>query len=163
MATVDISPTTGEQFYSGGWTDVQDVLRVLNIGEGKLDKVTQEMVNRYQERVDREVDAILEPVAHVPLRAMNQVQPDGTTKRVFPGDIRQAALYWTAGLLLLSEFQNLSQNMTDQSQALIERSQKSMYAIVRNNHRIPGQEKKSLYSHTMPPNLQPKSIPEPNF
>lgn len=161
MAT-DIA-STGEGFYSGSWTDVQDVLRVLNIGEGKLDKVTQEMVNRYQERVDREIDAVLEPVVHVPMRAMNQVQPSGATKRVFPGDIRQAALYWTAGLLLLSEFQNLSQNMTDQSAALIERSQKSIYSIIRNNHRIPGQERKSSISHTMPPSLQPSSIPEPNF
>lgn len=161
MAT-DIA-STGETFYSGTWSDVKEVLRVLNIGEGVLDKVTQPMVNHYQERVDREIDAVLSPLVHVPLRATNQVQPDGTLKRVFPGDVRHAALYWTGGLLLLSEFQNLSSNVTDQATQFIDRAQKSMYAIVRGNHRVPGQEMKSGMSRTMPPTMQPMSIPEPNF
>lgn len=160
---VDISPTTGELYYSGHWNEIQEILRVLNIGEGKLAKVTEEMTNHYQEMVDREIDGILESLYHVPLRAMNQVQPDGSLKRVFPGDIRRAAKYWVSGLMLLSEFQSLSQNITDQAQNYVDESKKAMYAIIRWNHRIPGQERKSSISRTMPPNMQPNSIPEPNF
>ena len=40
------SKTTLEEFYSGTWSDIKDVLRVLNIGEGKMSQVTQGMVNR---------------------------------------------------------------------------------------------------------------------
>jgi hypothetical protein len=160
---VDISPTTGEQYYSGPWSEIQEILRVLNIGEGKLAKVTEEMTNHYQEKIDREIDGILESLYQVPLRAMNQVQPNGLTKRVFPGDIRRLAQYWVAGLMLLSEFQNLSQNVTDQAQNYTDDAKKSLYAIIRWNHRIPGQERKSSISRTMPPNMQPNSIPEPNF
>ena len=158
-----VSPTTGEGWYSGTWQDTQRILRVLNIGEGKLASVTQEVAERYAEVVDREIDAILEPLYHVPLRAMNQMQPDGSTKRVFPGDIRRLAQYWVAGLMLMSEFQQLSQNLTDQSSAFIEDARKSLFAIVRNNHRIPGQEKKASLGRTAPPSMQPASIPEPNF
>jgi hypothetical protein len=94
---------------------------------------------------------------------MNQIQPDGTLKRVFPGDIHRLALYWTAGLMLLSEFQNLSQNVTDQAQSYIDDSRKALFAVVRFNHRIPGQEAKSHISRTLPPNMQPPAIPEANF
>jgi hypothetical protein len=159
----DVSSVTGEIFYSGSWGNVQAVLRVLNIGEGKLALVTQELVNNYQEMVDREIDALLQPLYHVPLRAMNQIQPDGTLKRVFPGDIHRLALYWTAGLILLSEFQNLSQNITDQAQSYVDDSRKALFAVVRFNHRIPGQEAKSHISKTLPPGMQPPAIPEANF
>jgi hypothetical protein len=160
---IDISPTTGEVYYSSTWSEIQEILRVLNIGEGKLAKVTETMTNHFQEIVDREIDAILEPLYHVPLRAMNQVQPDGSLKRVFPGDVRRLAKYWTAGLMLLSEFQNLSQNVTDQAQGYIDDSRKGFFAIIRYNHRIPGQERKSHISRTLPPNMQPPAIPEANF
>jgi len=159
----DVSETTGEKFYSGSFQELQGVLRVLNIGEGKLALVTEAMTNNYQQTVDREIDALLGPLYHVPLRAMNQVQPDGTLKRVFPGDIHRLALYWTAGLMLLSEFQNLSQNVTDQAQSYIDDSRKALFAVVRFNHRIPGQEAKSHISRTVPPNMQPPAIPEANF
>lgn len=159
----DISPTTGEEYYSGGWTDIQDVLRVFNIGEGKMARITQPMVNRFQETVDREVDAILEDVYHTPMRSMNAIQPDGTTKRVFPGDLRRHSRYWAAALLLMTEFQQLEQNMTDQMQVHIDDSRKSIFAMKRFTHRIPGQKRKSHYSHTMPPNFQPPAIPEPDF
>jgi len=158
-----ISPTTGEMWYSGDWVGIKNILRVLNIGEGKIASISQEAMERHQETVDREIDAILEPLYHVPLRAMNQVQPDGATKRVFPGDIRRLAQYWVAGLMLMSEFQQLSQNVTDQSSAFIEDARKSLFAIVRNNHRIPGQEKKAGLGRTCPPSMQPASIPEQNW
>jgi hypothetical protein len=160
---VDISPTTGEQYYSLSWSEIQEILRVLNIGEGKLAQVTEIMTNHYQEMVDREIDALLNPLYQVPLRAMNQIQPDGSLKRVFPGDIRRLAKYWVAGLMLLSEFQNLSQNVTDQAQAYVDDSRKALYAIIRFNHRIPGQEFKSQISKTLPAAIQPPSIPEANF
>jgi hypothetical protein len=157
----DISPTTGERFYSGTWQNIQDVLRVLDIGEGKMSKVNQPMVNRYQEQVDREVDAMLTEVCQTPLRSMNQVQPDGTTKRVFPGDVTWAARYWTAGVLLLAEFQQLEQNITDQATSMIEDARKQVFAMTRPQHRVPGQRKKSNISRTMPPNIQPPDLPEP--
>jgi hypothetical protein len=159
----DVSPTTGEEFYSGSWQAIQDVLRVMDIGEGKMAKVTQPMVNGYQEMIDRDIDAILMELYHTPLRAMNQVQPDGTTKRVFPGDVRRCARYWTAGLLLLNEFQGLAQNLTDQAAAYVDDSKKQIFAMKRYNHRVPGQERKSHLSRTIPPNFQPPSIPEPDF
>ena len=159
----DISPTTGEQYYSGDWTDIQDVARSLDISDGLIAQITQPLVNRYQERIDRYLDGVLEDTYHVPFRAMNAVQPDGTTKRVFPGDLRICALYWSAGLLLSSEFQQLSQNTTDQVAGYIEDSRKKAYALRRFTHRLPGQSRKSHYSHTMPPNLQPPAIPEPDF
>jgi hypothetical protein len=160
---VDVSSVTGEIFYSGPWSEIQEILRVLNIGEGKLAQVTEIMTNHYQEMVDREIDALLNPLYQVPLRAMNQIQPDGSLKRVFPGDIRRLAKYWVAGLMLLNEFQNLSQNVTDQAQAYVDDSRKALYAIIRFNHRIPGQEFKSQISKTLPAAIQPPSIPEANF
>jgi len=159
----DTSATTGEEYYSGSWKNVQNVLRVLDIAEGKLAKVTMELVNFYQEMVDRDIDDIVGDLYHVPLRAMNQVQPDGTTKRVFPGAVRRLAIYWTAGLLLINEFQNLSQNITDQGQAYVDDSRRQTHAIVRFNHRLWGQELKSNLSRTVPPSMQPPDLPEANF
>jgi len=164
MATnTDLSPTTGEQFYSGNWNAIQDILRVLNIGEGKMDRVTQPLVNNYQEMVDREIDGILGELYHTPLRAMNQVQPSGATKRVFPGDVTSLARYWTAGLLLLNEFQQLAQNVTDQATSYIDESKKKAYALKRYCHRMLGQERKSNLSRTCPPSLQPPSIVEADY
>ena len=160
---IDKSETTGEEFYSGAWTTISDILRVLNIGEGKMDNVKQPLINTYQEMVDRDIDAILEEVYHVPIRAMNQVMPDGITKRAFPGDVRRCARYWTAGLLLMNEFQQLAQNVTDQAASYIEDSKKQIYALKRFSHRIPGQERKSQISRTLPPNFQPATIPEQDY
>jgi hypothetical protein len=159
----ECSEQTGEPYYSGSWTAIQDILRVLNIGEGKMDKVTQPIVNRYQEMVDREIDGILGELYHTPLRAMNQVQPDGSTKRVFPGDVRSLARYWAAGLILLNEFQQLAQNVTDQATTYIEESKKKAYALKKYCHRMLGQERKSHYSRTIPPNMQPPSIVEADY
>jgi len=159
----DISETTGVEFYSGSWEDIQMVLKVLNVDEGKLSTLTQTDVNKFQEMIDREIDAILEDTYHTPLRSMNQMQVDGITRRVFPGDVRRAARYWAASWLLLAEFQQLSQNTTDQAQTYIDDAKRQIYAMKRFTHRIPGQERKSHFSHTIPPNFQPPSIPEPDF
>jgi len=159
----DTSPTTGEEYYSGSWKDVRNVLRVLDIGEGKLANVTMELVNYYQEMIDREIDGVLSELYHVPLRSLNQAQPDGSTKRVFPGTIRRLAVYWTAGLMLLNEFQNLAQNVTDQAQGYIEDARRELFAVMRPNQRLWGQEMKSNISRTLPPPLQPADLPEANF
>jgi hypothetical protein len=255
---IGISKTTNEQYYSGTWNDIQDVLRVLNIGEGKMDKVTQTMVENYQEMIDRDIDAILTEVYQTPIRAYNQVvqggngsgttaipgwmdtgikdipvgvssvtisgegwasipetvlvsvnkpaggfniyatvrvssittdgftadlsadtdiagyslswsasTPDstqtvltGATIRVFPGDVRRAARYWTAGQILVNEFQQLEQNMTEQATQMVADARMMVYSFCRPTHRIPGQRRKSNISRTMPPSWQPSAFPE---
>ena len=159
----DLSPSTGEEFYSGSWEDIQAVLAVLDIDEGKLATLTEPVCNKYQEMVDRDIDAILEELYHTPLTSMYRVQPGGTTKLMFPGDVRRAARYWAAALLLLNEFQQLSQNLTDQANAYVEDSRRQIYAMKRYTHRIPGQRRKSHFSRTIPPNFQPPSIPEQDY
>jgi len=160
----DISPTTGETYYSGDWEQVKDVLRVLNMDDGKLARVTQPMVNRFQETTDRDIDGILEDTYHLPIRSINQIRPsDGATVLTFPGDVRRCARYWCGGLLLLTEFQNLEQNMTDQAQAYVDDARRQVFQMKRFTHRIHGQEFKSQFSRTIPPNFQPPSIPEPDF
>lgn len=253
----DISITTGEQYYSGDWTDIQEVLRVLNIGEGIMSKITQEMVNHYQEMVDRDIDGILTDTYHTPIRSFNMVQQGGNgsgtsgvpgwmdsgiqnidagatevtisgktwisvptsvivsvtkqsgafnlyatlredtittdgfivdlsaaadpgyalswiasspaamvpvvigaTIRVFPGDVRRAARYWTAGQLLVNEFQQLEANLTEQATQMVVDARMQVYAFSRPTHRIPGQRRKSNISRTMPPNWQPSAFPE---
>ena len=159
----DLSPSTGEEFYSGTWTDIESILSVLDIDEGKLATLTEKDVNKYQEMIDREVDGVLEELYHTPLTAMYRVQPDGTSKLMFPGDLRRATRYWTAALLMMNEFQQLSQNMTDQAQAYFDDSRRQIFAMKRYTHRIPGQRRKSHLSRTIPPNFQPASIPEADF
>jgi hypothetical protein len=254
---MDISPSTGEQYYSGDWSDIQDVLRVLSIGEGKMSQVTQTMVNRYQEMVDRDIDALLQDTYQTPIRAFNMVQPTisstpavpggsvfgsvaiasgsntvtistswsftpttvivsvitpvngdqifatvdqstisehgfiatlsspvsasgyllsyvataaaipgssgagvGATVRVFPGDVRRAARYWVAGQLLVNEFQQLAENITEQATQMVVDARMQVFAFSRPTHRIPGQRRKSNISRFMPPGLQPSAFPE---
>jgi hypothetical protein len=135
----------------------------MNIGEGKLAKVTEEMCNRFQERVDRMIDDLLAQTYHVPIVAMNHVQPDGTTKKVMPGALADAALYWTASELLLTEFQGLSQNLTEQANSYVDRSRRQVFSLTIFNYRMRGQELRSNISHTLPPTMQPAKLPEPNF
>jgi len=161
----DISSVTGEPFYSGTWGDIQDVLRVLNIGEGKMAMVTQPMVNRYQEMIDRDIDAILQDTYQTPIRAFNLIGLQGTqgagpVTRVFPGDVRRAARYWTAGQILVNEFQQLESNITEQATQMVSDARMQVFAFSRPNHRIPGQRRKSSISRTMPANLQPSAFPE---
>lgn len=159
----DTSPTTGEEYYSGSWENIRNVLHVLDIDTGKLATVTMATVNFYQEMVDRNIDDIVGELYHVPLRSMNQVMPTGATKRVFPGNVSKLAIYWTAGLLLQNEFQNLAQNVTEQAQQYIDQSRRDTFAIIRFNHRLWGQEFKSNLSRTVPPTMQPPDLPEANF
>jgi len=160
---MNLSSTTGEEYYSGEWDNIQNVCRVLDIGEGRLAKVTMSLVNFYQEMIDREIDGVLGELYHVPLRSVNQAQPDGETRRVFPGQIRRLAIYWSAGYLLQNEFQNLASNVTDQAVEYINTSRRSLYSLMRFNTRLWGQEFKSNMSRTLPPTMQPPDLPESNF
>jgi len=252
-----VSPVTGEEPYSGPASAVISLLRVMNIGEGKMAQLTQPDVEFYQEMVDRDCDAILSAAYFCPIRSYNQVQPvdngvlpspghsaggvvaitpgtnvvvvsgqawnflptivvaavlsttggfnvfatveentitmdgftadlsaaagagyslswlvsepgtpgthmigTGTQVRVFPGDVRRAALYWTAGQILISEFQQLEANLTEQATQMVADARMQVFAMTRPNHRIPGQRRLSTISRTMPSNLQPNAFPE---
>ena len=117
------------------------------------------MINNYQEMVDRDIDSILSSRYHTPIIAMNRKQPDGVTRRVFPGDIVAASRFWTAGLLLASEFQQLGQNKQEQAEGYIETGRRKIVNIARATHNIPGQELKGSYTRTMPPAMQPTPPP----
>jgi hypothetical protein len=157
------SPTTGEDFYSGDWEDIKAVCSVLNIGSGKLAQITQASIEYYQEMVDREIDDVLSETYHVPLRHFNQYQPDGTTKSLFPGSITKLARYWTAGLLLLNQFQSLDTNTNESATNYIEESRRELFKISRFQQRLLGQIFKSNISRTMPPTMQPPFQIEPDF
>lgn len=165
---LDVSDTTGEIYYSGTSAAVVDFLRVLNVGEGLADRITYETVNRYQELIDRNIDAILGGLYYVPLRMMNQVRPvpdangNPVTKRTFPGDVTRIARMWTAGQILLSEFQQLEPNMTDQATAFINDAKTETYYLAKPTHWIPGQRRKSNISRTIDGHFQPAAIPELN-
>jgi len=159
---MDISPTTGQQYYSGDWVDIRNICRSLNIGEGKLSKITQEMVNGYQERIDRELDAQLADLYYTPIKPYNVKMPDGVTRSIFPGNIRRLALYWTAGLLLESEFQGNEPNLQEAATEYVLQAQKSLFRMIRFNQRIEGQEYKSRL-RTMLPRFQPPLNPEQDF
>ena len=158
-----VSPTTGEEYYSGTVDDIKKILAAMDIGEGKLARFGEEQVACYQETVDRNIDDILGELYHVPLLYVNQCQPDGTTKKIIPGSVRMAAQWWVAGLILKNQFQQLAQNSTDQSEQYIQKARRDIYAIIRYTHRLYGQRRKSHISRTLPPGMQPPSFPEPNF
>jgi len=158
-----ISPVTGEMHYSGTINDIKKILSAMDIGEGKLARFGEEQVAFYQETVDRAIDDILGELYHVPLLYINQKQPDGTEKKIIPGSIKMAAQWWTAGLILKNQFQQLGTNTTDQSEQYITKARRDIYDIKRFTHRLYGQRRKSNISRTLPPGMQPPSFPEANF
>lgn len=159
---IGLSPTTGQQYYSGTVSDIKQILSAMDIGEGKLARFGETQVAFYQETVDRAIDEILGELYHVPLIAINQMQPNGLEVQVFPGSVKMSAMWWVAGLILKNQFQQLAQNSSDQSEQYIEKAKKDIYEIVRYNHRLYGQRRKSSISRTMPPNMQPPMFPELN-
>jgi len=157
----NISIFTGEIFYSGPWQGVQEVLAVLKIGNAKLDSLTAEAVNSFQERADREIDGILSDLYHVPFKARYTMTPLGVYVLSFPGDLRSAAIYYTAGLLMASEFQATQSNMNDQTNVILEKAKNMVYDLKRNTHWIPASERKSNISRTLPPSWQPAWTNQP--
>jgi len=162
MATGDINPSTGQAFYAGSYKDLQNILRVLNIGTGKLAVVTQELANKYMQMVEDDIDSQLTEVVHTPLICYNHVMPDGTTKQQYPGSVVRMARYWAAGLLLANEFQSLDTNASESAEKYISDAKDELFKMIRFNHRLKGQEYKSNISRTMPPGLQPPDLPTNN-
>lgn len=157
----EVSPTTGELFYSGSYKNISSVLRVLKIGEGKLDTLTKEQVNAVQERADREIDGILNDLYHTPFRRKKRMNPAGVYIDFFPGDLQQAAIYYTAALLMASEFQGLESNTNEGVNSLLEKSKQMIYDLKRNTHWISASERKSNISRTMPTTWQPAWTNQP--
>ena len=143
------------EYYAGEVSDVMLFCKSLNIGNGKLCKINDEMVKKYMMLVNESIDSYLIDYYFVPVRRYNQVQPDGSIKKVFPGKIRLTALQWTAGLLLQSEFQNLEPNVSESAMKYIEDSRKEIYQMTLFNVRIPGLRWKSPMSRTMLPAMEP--------
>lgn len=159
-----ISPTTNEEYYSGTWEDVSKILSILDIGEGRLSEgLPVATIECFQEMVDRAIDDMLTEVYHVPLLRINQKQPDGVTRKILPGSIVMAARYWTAGLIMLDQFQQLAENVTEQAQQYITKAKQDIYSIIKFNQRLYGQRQKSNLSRTLPPGMQPPAMPEANF
>jgi hypothetical protein len=160
----DISVTTGQEYYSGSYTAIRDLCKALNIGEGKLATITQALINQFQEQVDREIDGILEDMYWVPISPINQYQPDGTTKSIYPGSLRHLARYWAAGLLLKSQFQGVDPNTNEAAQSHIDDSRREVFKLRRMLQRMPGVRMKAGHmGHTMPPTMMPPVAPEQDW
>lgn len=151
---MELSPSTGLPPYSGSFEEIKKICRSLSISDGKLARITQELVNNYQEMVDRDIDAELSNYYYTPIKPYNITMPDGITRSVFPGNIQKIARYWTAGLLLMSEFQGNEPNVQEVSEKYVEDAKESLKALCRFEQRIQGQDFKSAL-RTMPPNFQP--------
>lgn len=150
-----------DEYYSGTIKDVLLFCKSLNIGNGKLSKINNQMVEKYMSLVDGLIDSYLQEYYFVPVRRYNRVQIDGSVKKVFPGKIRLIALQWTAGLLLQSEFQNLQPNQNQVVLKYIEQARKQIYQITLYNARIPGLRwKANGISHFAPPELMPSKNPQ---
>jgi hypothetical protein len=159
----EVSNVTGMPYYSGTWQDVRDHARTLKIGEGKIATLSQEVINKWQEYVDREIDGILHELYYVPIRYFNQMQPNGVKKKIYPGEIVALALTWVCAQVVANEFSGVDPNASEQAQTLMEESKKKLQDMVKYCKRIQGQEVKSNISRTMPPTMQPPFFPEPQF
>lgn len=157
----EISPTTNQVYYSGSWTNIAQVLKSLKVGEGKFDSLTKEEVNEFQERADREIDGILSDLYKTPFLSKKKMTPSGTYIDSFPGDLRQAAIYYTASMLMSSEFQMVAANTNDQVNLTVEKAKNMIYDLKRNTHWIAETERKSHISRTMPPTWQPAFTNQP--
>jgi hypothetical protein len=132
MSSLDISTSTGQPYYSGSWEAISQCLKVLKVGDARFDTLKREEVNDFQERADREIDGLLEDLYKTPFLAKKKMMPNGTFVSSFPGDLRQAAIYYTASLLLSSEFQGLGSNQNEQTTSMSEKAQKMIYDLRRN-------------------------------
>jgi hypothetical protein len=160
MSQIEKSPTTGQSYYSGDYKVIAAILSSIKIGDGKTVSMQREDVNRYQERADREIDGMLSDLYHVPFRPRYVRSRDGGYALSFPGDLAQAAAYYTAALIIMQEYQGIASNTNDQVQGLITKSDGMLFNLKRNSHWIPGAERKSHVSRTMPTSWQPAFTPQ---
>lgn len=147
------------EYYSGTEENILMFCKSLNISDDRLASMSPVKVEKYQRIVDDAIDGYICEYYFTPLTVYNQVQPNGSIRKVFPGKIRFLAIQWTAGLLLQSEFQNMEPNMHEAGVRFVEEAKKEMQQIVDFSTRIPGQRRKHP-SPTMPPNLAPSKTNE---
>ena len=147
------------EFYSGTVDAVMLFCRSLDLSEDKLSGFQYPRIVQMQRLVDDYIDGTLNEYYFTPLSPFNQVQLDGSVKKVFPGKIRLLAIQWVAGLLLQTQFQATETNINEQAQRFVEEAKKEIQAIIEYSTRIPGQRRKHP-SPTMPPNLAPSKTNE---
>ena len=150
-----INPFTGQEYYSGHWTEVVKYCRALNIDQGRLSAVRPLNIVQYQAQVDGIIDGYFSESYFLPITKYNQVDVNGEVHLVFPQRLRYLAQQMVAGLLMLSEFQHQEQNMNEAGKTMFEEAKKEVYQMTLWNHRIPGQRYKSRTGHTMPPGFEP--------
>lgn len=160
----EINPKTGQCYYAGSVDHIKAICRVLKIGDGRMSQITPDRVKFYMSMVEDTIDGYLEEYYVVPIRPYKQLMPDTHTEVIFPGKLRRLAQYWTAGLLLSSEFQDLEPNANESATSYIDDSRKELFQMTAYNQRIPGQPVyKSAVGRTMPPTMQPARMPTENW
>lgn len=146
-------------YYSGTVDTVMQFCKSVGVNGDKLVNISPVKVENMQRLVDDAIDGKLTEYYFTPLVCYNQVQPDGSIRKVFPGNIRLLAVQWVAGLILQTEFQNVEPNTNEQAVRFVEESKRELQEIVDYSVRIPGQRRKHP-SPTMPPNLAPSKTNE---
>ena len=159
----NISPSTGQPYYSGDWEqDIKHLIKSTNVGEGIMNTVNMTEVTKYQEQVDRLIDAQLQALYKTPfkqLKVFNYEVDDFV--RIFPGKLVEIATYWTAGLVLKSEFQQQEPSVTEYVQNYMDYAMRMLAEIRAATERMEGQEWRAEISVFMPPNVMPLVRPEP--
>lgn len=157
---IQINPITQQEYYCGSWQDIRQLCRVLNIGQGKAQKLKPQVVYYYMQQVQQLIDGYLQQYYFVPIRPYNLTMPNGKVKKVFPGRLRVCAQQWAAGLLLKSQFQDLDQNTNQAAESYIQYARKQIHQMTLYNQRIPFQIYKSGWGRTALPGMQPGLPPE---
>lgn len=147
------------EHYSGTVESVLLFCKSLDLSNDKLSNFQYPKIVQMQTIVDDAIDGYLNEYYFTPISPFNQVQLDGTVRKLFPGKIRFIAVQWTAGLLLQTQFQSLETNMNEQAQRFVEEAKKEIQQVIDYSTRIPGQKRKHP-SPTMPPNLAPSKTNE---
>lgn len=156
-----INPRTGQEYYCGSVKDIQQLCRVLNIGDGKAQRINTDVVRHYMDMAQMLIDGYLQQYYFTPIRPYNQAMPNGRIVKMFPGRVRICAQQWAAGLLLQSQFQQLQTNTNQAANKFIQDARKQIHQMNLYNQRIPGQIYKSGWGRTAIPTMQPGIPPQP--
>lgn len=161
MYPTQINKRTGQQYYAGSAKDVQQLCRVLNIGDGKAQQITTDTVRHYMDMAELLIDGYLQQYYFTPIRPYNHMMPSGNVEKIFPGRVRVCAQQWAAGLLMQSQFQQLDANTNQAVNKLLQDAKKQIHQMNLYNQRIPGQLYKSGWGRTAIPTMQPGIPPQP--
>ena len=159
----EINPKTGSVWYAGSYNDIQKICKVLNLGGGRLQTITPDLVYFYMDMTENAIDSMLEECYFTPIRPYSQVMPDGSIKQIFPGGLRRLSQYWTSAMLIQGEFQQLDTNTNETVNSYVDESRREIYRYTLYNQRLPGQVYKSNWSRTLSPTMQPGLPPEQNW